>query len=161
MTDRLTHIDPLADNGSTPSSMQRDAGVAARTYGEVIADEQHALLAVLEARLTNEVLRLVGALRQFGDRAQLIGEELPGSAQFSKAVTSLLTLLSLQMAIALGKGLDTPIFVDDGRQYLADLGLSLNDFVREVDLDGRRFLAVALIDKAPDEILAGVEAGEK
>ncbi|WP_204305546.1 hypothetical protein, partial [Enterobacter ludwigii] len=26
-------------------------------------------------------------------------------------------------------------------------GLSLNDFIREIDLEGRKFLAVALIDK--------------
>lgn len=116
--------------------------------GIELADDKNALLlSDIEARLTKEVRGLISSLAQFGSRAQLICEEIPVNAQFCKLVTSSLQLLALQIAISLGKGLDKPIFFDDGCQYLADLGLCLDDFIREVNLDGRRFLAIALIDE--------------
>ena len=121
-------------------------------------DLQHDLLAGVEARLTQEVSGLVLALHQFGSRAQAIGEEVPSSAKFCKLVTGFLGLLSLQLAYSLGKDLDKPIFFDDGRQYLADLNLSLNEFIREVDLDGRRFMAVAFVDQHSPKVDGRTEA---
>lgn len=121
--------------------------LAGGTEGVERVDLQHDLLAGVEARLTHEVRGLVLALHQFGSRAQAIGEEVPSSAQFCKLVTGFLGLLGLQLAHSSGKYLDKPIFFDDGRQYLADLNLSLNEFIREVDLDGRRFMAVAFVDQ--------------
>lgn len=109
--------------------------------------EHSLVLADVEARMTKEVRGLVLALSQFGHRAQAVSEEIPADAQFCKLVTSFLGLLGFQLAYSLGKDLDKPIFFDDGRQYLADLKLSLDEFVREVNLDGRRFLAVAFVDQ--------------
>ena len=40
----------------------------------------------------------------------------------------------------------------DGAEYLHELNLCLSDFVREVDLDGRSFLAIALVDKQPGKL---------
>ena len=125
-------------------------------------EAQHALvLADIEARLTKEVRGLVASLVQFGGRAQLISEEVPADAQFSKLVTGFLALLGFQLAYSLGKDLDKPIFFDDGAQYLRDLGLSLNDFVREVELDGRRFMAVALIEQGLPKAEGAADAGEQ
>jgi hypothetical protein len=121
--------------------------VADGAEGVSVVDLQNAYLVGMEARLTREVKGLIGTLSQFGSRAQLISEELPVGAEFSKRVTLLLALLSLQLANALGQGLDKPIFFDDGALYLKQLGLGLDDFIREVDLDGRRFLCVALTDQ--------------
>lgn len=121
---------------------------AGGTHGMAITDLQNKLLARLEARLTGEVIGLINALSQFGNRAELIRAELPGNAEFCKSVTGLLALVGFQFANALGQGLNKPIFFDDGALYLRQLGLGLDDLIREVDLDGRRFLCVALIDQS-------------
>ncbi|KQR55644.1 hypothetical protein ASF94_04385 [Acidovorax sp. Leaf160] len=120
---------------------------------------QHALLASIKARLTQEVCGLVGALGEFGRRAQLVGEELSDRSHFGKSVTSLLALLAFQYAYSLSKGLDTPVFFDDAAEYLRELQLSLHDLVREVDLDGRRFLAVAFLEQGRAELLRSGEGG--
>ena len=117
------------------------------------------LLASIEARLTKEVIDLAGVLRDFSGRVQLIGKELPDTAHFSQSVTSLLSLIGLQLAVALLKGSDTPLLLDDGAQYLSELGLSLEDSIRELHLDGRRFLAVALIDSSTDQVANDGKAG--
>lgn len=130
------------------SELDLNLGVAAATSAVDALDAQDALLlADIEARLADEVRGLVAALHQFGCRSELIGKEIPDSAKFCKSVTVLLTLLSFQLAYSFSKDLDTPIFFDDGAEYLRKLNLSLSDFVRELTLDGRRFLAVALIDQ--------------
>lgn len=136
-------------------------GVTDGAHGVAVADLQDAYLVRMEARLTYEVKGLIGTLSQFGSRAQLISEELPVGAEFSKRVTLLLALLSLQLANALGQGLDKPIFFDDGALYLKQLGLSLNDLIREVDLDGRRFLCVALTKQGTSKGFdVGQDAGD-
>ena len=112
-------------------------------------DAQNALLSNIEARLADEVLRLIDPIHEFGRRAQLIGKEIPDSANFCKLVTGFLGMASFQIAYALRKMADTPIFLDDGAGYLRKLGLELDDLFREVNLDGRKFLAVALVDQQP------------
>lgn len=129
-----------------------DAALAGPASGVVVNDVQNALLASIETRLTEEVRRLVVALDQFSGRAQLIGKELPESAQFGKAVTGFLALLSFQFAYALRKDLDKPILFDDGAEYLRGLGLTLEQAFREVSLDGRRYSAVACVDNGLDDI---------
>ena len=119
------------------------------------------LLADIEARLANEVRRLVDALREFGSRAQLVCKEIPDNAHFTKLVSSPFVLLSLQLAYALHKGLDKPIFLDDGVEYLRELKLCLSDFVREIDLDGRRFLAIAFIDEQLNQLSGTADGGEQ
>lgn len=119
------------------------------------------LLADIEARLTNEVRGLVDALREFGSRAQLVCKEIPDNAHFTKLVSSSFILMSLQLAYALHKGLDKPIFFDDGVEYLRELKLCLSDFVREIDLDGRRFLAIALIDQKLGQFSSTADCGEQ
>lgn len=119
------------------------------------------LLADIEARLTNEVRGLIDALREFGSRAQLVCKEIPDNAHFTKLVSSSFILMSLQLAYALHKGLDKPIFFDDGVEYLRELKLCLSDFVREIDLDGRRFLAIALIDQKLGQFSSTADCGEQ
>lgn len=119
--------------------LDRDSHVAEAASSEVPLDLQNTLLSAIEARLTDEMLRLIEPLDQFGRRAQLISKEIPESAQFCKLVTISLGLLGFQLAYAIRKSCDTPVFLNDGREYLAKLGLELHEFVREVDLDGRRF----------------------
>lgn len=108
---------------------------------------EHDLLSSLEARLADEVRHLVKALRQFSRGTQSICEELPLSSHFGKNVTLFFSLSSLHIANALLKRPDVPLLVDDGAQQLVEMGLSLNELVREFDFEGRRFLAVALVDQ--------------
>ncbi|MOA29707.1 hypothetical protein D3C78_1507400 [compost metagenome] len=119
------------------------------------------MLADIEARLTEEVRGLVFALAEFGRRAKLISEEVPAEAHFTKLVTQSFALLAFQVSIALGKDMDKPILFDDGVLYLKNLGLNLNEFIREVELDGRRFLAVAFVDQQAGEIKHTADAGNK
>lgn len=115
--------------------------------------DKNRLLASIEARLTEEVKRLADALGRFSRNTQCISHELPDTSHFGKPVTLLLSLGSLQLANALLKNGDKPLLLDDGVEYLRELGLSLNDFIREVELDGRKFLAIALVDNRTDQRL--------
>lgn len=113
---------------------------------------QDELLASLEARLADEMLNLVAALQKFSAGAQAVSKELPLSAQFGKNVTLFFSLSSLHLANALFQRPNLPLLADDGAEQLNNMCLSLHEFVREVDLDGRRFLAVALPNKPGNQV---------
>ena len=146
------------DGGFGRPQLDGDVVLAQWANGNVFSDEQNALLAGIEARLTKEVMGLVGALAEFGSRAQAIGKEVPDDAQFCQLVPSFLALCSFQLAYALGKSADRRIFADDGTEYLRELSLGVKDFFREINLDGRRFLAVALVEQGTGQRLGGIEA---
>lgn len=156
----LSGGEPLAALGGE-GRFVRDGGLgfADGADGKVLSDLQNALLADIEARLTQEVRGLIASLAEFGRRAQLIGEEIPDHAKFCKSIPAALSVLTLQFAYSLSQGVDVPVFLDDGAEYLRKLHLSLDDLVREIDLDGRRFLAIALIEKSSAEILGGHQGG--
>lgn len=145
---------------------RRSAGL---DLGAVLADgapevtvavaDQGDLLATLETRLADEVLDIATALLKFGSATQAIGKELPLTSHFGKLVTVLLSSFSLQFAYALLKGKDKPLLLDDGDQHLAELGLQVEQFVREVSLDGRRFLAVALLDEQAAQLGNSIGGG--
>lgn len=111
-----------------------------------VSDENNFLPAV-EARLAEEVLTLTTALERFGIISKTINEELPDSAQSGKLVTGLLSLLCFQFSHSLLKGMDHQLLLGEGANYASKLGLSLEDVFREIDLEGRKFLAIALIDE--------------
>lgn len=141
------------DNRLSHGRTGMNAEFANRAFPEALAiSDKDRLLATVEARLAEEVLNLARALTVFGSRTQAIGEELPISSHFGKHITAFLSSLSLQVAYALLKGGNKPLLLDDGAQQLAELGLGLDQFVRELDLDGRRFLAVALLDQKASQV---------
>ncbi len=113
---------------------------------------QDDLLSSIEARLTQEVGDLAAALIRFDAAAQAIREELPVSFKFGKLITGFLGLFSLQLANALLKDGNTPLLLDDGAQYLHKLGLSVDELFRELDVDGRRFFAVAFVEQRPSQV---------
>nr|WP_142009745.1 hypothetical protein [Serratia fonticola] len=119
-----------------------------------VSGQDH-LLASIETRLAEEMRDLASALQRFGIGTQRISEELPETAQFGKLITRFFSITSLQLAYAFLKDRDKPLLLDDGAQQLQDLGLSLNDFIREIDLEGRQFLAIALIDKRFSDLTNG------
>lgn len=126
----------------------------------VAVADQDGFLASVEARLANEVDDLVSALVKFSRSAQAISEELPLSAHFGKNVTLFLSLASCHVANALLQGRDKPLLLDDGALQLREMGLSLKEFLRELDLDGRRFLAVALVDQQAHHLRQRGEGSE-
>ncbi|POT29852.1 hypothetical protein [Citrobacter braakii] len=118
------------------------------------------LLSGIEARLAEEVSDLARALRKFSAGAQSISEELPLSSEFGKLITRFFSASSLQLADALLQGKDRPLLLDDGAMQLHELGLGLNDFIREITLEGRQFLAIALVDKRLTNSADGGKAGD-
>lgn len=124
-----------------------------------VADE-HNPLARIEARLTDEVLRLARILGDFADRTKAIGDEIPDTAHFCKSVTTLYRLCALQLGNALLKGLDKPILFDDGCLYLKKLGLEVEDLFRQFDFEGRKFFAVALVDECPGNVPEEGDTGD-
>lgn len=116
------------------------------------------VLADIETRLAQEVRGLIVSIGETVKRQQLICKELPDSARFCKLITGTHRLVLLQFAYALSKGVDERILFDDGAQYLRQVGLSLNELFCEVNLNGRRFQAVAFIDQQLTQVDGAVEA---
>jgi len=111
--------------------------------------EDSLLLADVETRLTDEMRRLIDAFYEFGRRPQTIRKDIPASADFTKLITGLLPLFAFQLANSLRQGLDKPILADDGLLYLQKLGMSASELFHEFELDGRKYLGVA-IDRGDD-----------
>lgn len=131
--------------------VRRVAGAEQQTF--VGGPLQDALHSGVEARLAEEVRRLVLTLSEFGSRAKAIGESAPPGSDLGKFVAVMLSLAGFQLAKS---------FSDDARlldvcceraDYLEKLQLSLSDLFREIDLDGRRFLAVAFTEQRVNELL--------
>lgn len=139
------------------SSLKSDLGVTegARSVGAL--QLQNSLPAGVEARLTDEVRGLIASLSEFGRRTKLISEGFP-DADPRQAIPLFLSLCSFQIAIALGEAMDGGVFVDDGREYLRKLDLRCSDLFRQLDLDGRRFLAVSLVHERSSEGVCVSEA---
>ena len=114
---------------------------------------QHVLLAGIETRLAQEVRDLASALIKFSNGTQAIRKELPLGSDFGQLITLFLGTSSLQLAVALLKGEDLPLQREGAALYLEKLGLSLGEFFKQIELDGRRFLAVALVEQSADQVL--------
>jgi hypothetical protein len=146
-------VDPSASvDGKCGPEVGLNTGFAQEAKGGVFGHAQDALLAGIETRLTQEMLRLVGPLREFARRSQLIRKEIPNEAQFCKLISASLPIISLHVANAFLESAKKNTFAGDGVLYLKDIGLGLNDVVREVDLEGRKFLAVALVERKSSDI---------
>ncbi len=52
-----------------------------------------------------------------------------------------------------------PLLRDDGAQYLHQLGLRVDELFREVDVDGRSFLAIAFVEQRPAKVAQQGDAG--
>jgi hypothetical protein len=150
-------VSPLLDGLCDMGFHSLDGNLAQVAQSGVTADSQDALLASIETRLTQEMLRLIGPLREFARRSQLIREEIPDSAQFCKLVSAALPMIALHFCNAFLESAQKNTFAGDGVLYLNDIGLRLHDFVREVDIDGRKFMAIAHVQgKSSDIFKEGV-----
>lgn len=154
----------VAAPGSITEASSRSGLRSVPTHGaspvSLTISSQDDLLPRIEARLAEEMSDLASALRKFGLGAQRINEELPVSSEFGKLITSFFSASSFQLADTLLQGKDRPLLLDDGAMQLHELGLSLNDFIREITLEGRQFLAVALVNKRLTNGPDGGKAGD-
>ncbi|MFN3987605.1 MAG: hypothetical protein ACK4KV_19110 [Rhodocyclaceae bacterium] len=121
--------------------------------------DQDDLLAHLETRLAGEMRDFVGALLKLSRGAEAVRKELPLTSHFGQYITLFLSTLSLQIAHALLKDGDLPLLLDDGAQHLQKMGLRLDELFRELVVDGRRFLAVALPNQQPTQFYQRGDAG--
>lgn len=163
MGERSTHpTSRTGDSIGLDALSNGGAVVANGAFGAAVVDAQDSLLlADIEARLTREMHGLALSLREFAGRTKAIREEIPESAKFCKLVTGFFPLTALHIANALLSEAQSFTFKDDGALYLKQLGLELNDFVREIDLEGGKFLAVAFVDKSKRNILDGAAQGNE
>lgn len=134
---------------------------AVRTVVDGQGREHNLVLADIEARLTQEMRGLALSLAEFAFRTQAIREEIPDSAHFCKLIAGIFPLAAFQFADAVLRAPQSFTFEDDGAMYLKQLGLEVKDFVREVDLEGRKFLAVAFLDKGGREVLDRAANGDE
>lgn len=131
-----------------------------RTFPEPLAvTHENSLLAAIEARLTEEMLSLIRALQQFGRAAQRISVELPDSTNGAQAISLLFAGGSFETAYFLAKSLDNFSLAGDCVEYFHRLDLDIQQSFREVDLDGKRFLAIALTDKCKSRRFKQAETG--
>lgn len=87
--------------GSGGATLDLSLAITGVADTDVANESQYAfLLSDIEARLTDEVRWLVACLGQFSSRTELISKEVPDSANFSKSVTSFLSLFAFQLAHA-------------------------------------------------------------
>lgn len=129
--------------------------------GDLSPEVQNALLSCIEARLAEEMRGLALTLAEFGRRTKAIREELPDSAHFCKLVAGFFPLVAFQLADAILRSPKGFTFEDDGALYLKELGLEVKDFVREFDFEGRKFLAVAFLDKSGRNVLDRTPNGDE
>jgi hypothetical protein len=113
----------------------------------------------IEARLTEEVNRLVDALRQSGYRFQAVRKDVPAGREFLKLVAGSLALVSLEISNALALARNDSILLDDGRGYMAQLGLSIEQLVHEFEFGGLRYVGFACTKGSSSDFLDGGQAG--
>lgn len=158
----LASVQTSSSSGHVAYGLLDDGARLAEVAGGKLSPEvQNALLSGIEARLTEEMRGLALTLAEFGQRTKAIREELPDSAKFCKLVTGFLPLIAFQLADAILRAPQGFTFEDDGALYLKQLGLELQDFVRELDLEGRKFLAVAFLDKSGRDVLDRTPNGDE
>lgn len=115
----------------------------------------------IHAELTCEVRRLQSNLIRFGRALQGISKNLGPGKDFSKLVTSTFGLFGFQLAYAVGQVMDPAVLLDDGRQYLAQTELSLQQLFREICLDGRDYVCIAKVAPVAHHRDEAVDAGDQ
>ena len=153
--------DACANSLATLACLKSNSELTDGAEGFASANQQNRLLAGVEARLTEEMRGLALSLSEFAFRTKAIREDIPDSAQFCKLIAGFFPLSAFQLADAILRCPQGFTFEDDGALYLQQLGLELKDFVREFDFEGRKFLAVAFLDKGGCDVLDRAANGDE
>lgn len=149
------HRAGVAEGQAEPVSL----AAAAHEAVPVERSLQDGLDPAIEARLAQEVDRLVAAFVEFGRGTQAISVDAAAGNDFDKLVPLSFALAGFQLANAFARRTQGLGLLCGDPKYLEQVCLRLNDFFRELDLDGRRFVAIALADQREPQILGGGERG--
>ena len=120
--------------------------------------DKHSLLSLIETRLTDEVRRGAADLRRLAAAVEEIRKGVPADADFVELVLSSFELLALQLSNTFLANCKSGIFLDDGREYLRQLGLSLQDAIREIHLDGRDYVCIVKVGSGSSNLSDAVDA---
>ena len=145
------------------AGIESDPSVTGVSISDRAADFQNALLARVEASLTNEVRSLVSALKQFSRRVQCIRKELSvlPDADIFERVPLAFGLMSLQLSDSIEQFVDSGILLKDEGLNISRLLSHLDETFQKVELDGKQFLAIPLCDERGADVLERDCGGDK
>lgn len=121
--------------------------------------ENRADASSIEARLTDEVRRFGVFFGDAAERLRAIGED--AGDDFDKLIVASQRLVLLQFSDAILKSMHRCCSLSEYVDNLGELELSIRDAFREVVLDGRKFLGVALTDECAREFFRAHQRCEK
>lgn len=137
-----------AGGGPCRAGLDAIAASAAPPVPVPVADE-YALLACVEARLTEEMRRLVLAIRQFSSGAQSVCEEFDSAGtEVLKDVPIFFGLAALKIADGLEKFADAGVFLEHGVLDIDRLLSEIDKLFKKFEFEGQQFLAIALPNKS-------------
>lgn len=123
--------------------------------------DEYDLSPAVQARLTEEVLRLVAALTQFARGAQAVAESPAAVGQLDKPVAQTLALVGFQLSNSFARDPKGFGLLACSLDDVQKMELNMRQLFHELQLDGRRFLAVALCDQSGNEVLHRTPGGEQ
>lgn len=126
---------------------------------DALALQHNAMATDIEARLTCEMRRFGTFCRDASDRLKAIGEDAGDDLGELVAASQRLLLLELSNAIlqSMRECSSFAEYVD----HLGELELGVRDAFREVVLDGRKFVCIALTDERAREFFRGNKGSEQ
>lgn len=151
--------------------MNSPAPIFSEGEAAAVADEfeRHAFMAQpvehganasdIEARLADEVRRFGAFFAESADRLGAIGKD--ARDDFDKLIVASQRLFFLQFSDSILQSMRECSSLSEYVDNLGKLELSLRDAFREVVLDGRKFLCVALTDERAREFFGAHQGGEQ
>ena len=125
-----------------------------------VAGDEHGFDPIVEARLTEEVLRLARSLAEFAGRFKAVREAASGS-QLGELIPLFFELCCAQIAYGLLKDGDPRGLLAEFAEKLACDGLDIQQAFRVVELEGREFLCVSFPKGGQDKVFERNDGGEQ
>ena len=162
------HAVPAADadleelaRGLASGSKGELADRAAKLLNSVqVAGDEHGFDPLVEARLTEEVLRLARSLAEFAGRFKAVREAAAGS-QLGELIPLFFELCCAQVAYGLLKDGDPRGLLAEFAEKLACDGLEIQQAFRVVELEGREFLCVSFPKGGQGKVFDRNDGGEQ
>lgn len=117
--------------------------------------DENAFLASIEAGLTEEMWGLALTLAEFARVTKAICVEISKGAKFCKLVAASFSMAAFKFSDAILCRPQVFTFEDNGALYFKQLCLKLQDFVRELNFEGGKLFAIALLHKRGRDVLDG------
>lgn len=121
--------------------------------------QNNAMATDIEARLTGEMRRFGTLCRDVSDRFKAISES--AGDDLGKLVAASQRLFLLELSNAILKSMRECSSLAEYVDHLGELELGFRDAFREVVLDGRKFMCIALTDECAREFFRGNQGSEQ